>query len=71
MLHDKYEDFDPEYTARIFQARKSLVASVDQTLLPENGLLARGLLDKEQMDKVREIRTRRLSEEIRERFIAD
>ncbi|MCR9143646.1 MAG: hypothetical protein NXI24_15465 [bacterium] len=71
MLHDIYEDLDPEYTARIFQARKKLVGSVDQTLLPENGLLARGLLNDEQLKTVRNIRTRRLSPEIRERFIAD
>ncbi len=71
MLHDTYEDFDPEYTSRVFQARKKLVASVDQTLLPENGLLARGLLDDAQLEKVRNIRTRRLSPVIRERFIAD
>ena len=71
MLHDKYEDFDPEYSARIFQARKQLLAGVDQTLLPENGLLARGLLDDAQMDKVRNIRTRRLSQRIRQRFIPD
>ena len=50
---------------------KKLVASVDQTLLPENGLLARGLLDDAQLEKVRNIRTRRLSPVIRERFIAD
>lgn len=71
MLHEIYEDMDPDYISRIFQARKKLVSSIDHTLLPENGLLARGLLDESQLAKVRKIRKRRMSARIRERFIPD
>ncbi len=71
MLHDQYEDFNPEYVASIFRARKNLVSSLDDTLLPDNGLQAAFLLDDEQMKVVRNIRTRRLKKKVLSRFIPD
>jgi hypothetical protein len=71
MLHDSYEDLNPDYVARIFRARKTLLGSIDHSLLPENGLLARGLLNEVQMDRVKTIRTRRLSHQILKQFVPD
>lgn len=54
---------DSEYHAKIFFARKHLLGSLESpTLLPENGLLADGLLDSGQLKKVNEIRHRRFHE---------
>lgn len=59
---DLYEDMDPEYRSLIFRARKTLLGNIeDPTLLPENGLSARTLLDDVQLDRVRNIRNRKLA----------
>ncbi|MBX7058708.1 MAG: hypothetical protein K1X75_11640 [Leptospirales bacterium] len=72
MLHDAlYEDMDPDYQARVFLARQRLVKSVlGETLLPDEGLQARTLLNGVQLDKVRRIRSRRL-EPVLDLFIPD
>lgn len=71
MLHDKYEDFDPEYTSKIFRARKALVGSIEgTTLLPQNDLKARSLLNGMQMEVVKKIRQKRL-EPVLNRFVPD
>lgn len=70
MLHE-YADMDPDYKARTFISRKELLSSVESTtILPENGLSARSLLDECQLGKVQEIRVRRLSAVI-DRFRKD
>ena len=73
MAHqDLYPDMDPDYTTRVFYARRELLSTVESsTILPENGLNSRGLLDDGQLNKVREIRTRRLQPVVLERFAAD
>lgn len=71
MLHELYEDMDPDYRSSIFLARKKLLGSIEnQSILPEYDLRARGLLNETQMDKVAEIRERRLAPVI-ERFERD
>jgi len=73
MLHDTdfYEDFDPDYTSKIFQARKRLLGTVESsTLLPDHDLNARSMLDSDQMSKVAAIRKRRL-EPVLSRFVPD
>ena len=72
MLHeDLYTDMDPEYTSRIFLARRRLVDSVEgPSSLPSSGLSARGLLDDSQLAVVKNIRTRRLAP-VLDRFTQD
>lgn len=73
MKHDDlyYEDLDPDYQAKVFLARQRLVKSVfGETLLPDEGLKARGLLNAAQLDKVHRIRSRRL-EPVLDLFIPD
>lgn len=73
MLHDTdlIEDFDQEYTSKVFRARKRLLATVESsTQLPDSGLSARNMLDDAQMQKVAAIRKRRL-EPVLSRFIPD
>lgn len=63
MLHELYEDMDPEYRSRIFLARKKLLGSLESpTLLPEFGLHAREILNEKQFSRVEEIRKRRLAQ---------
>ncbi|MCB1303415.1 MAG: hypothetical protein KDK37_04035 [Leptospiraceae bacterium] len=65
------EEMDPEYRAQIFFARKQLLGSVESpTILPQNGLFARALLDEKQIKKVEQIRQRRLAA-VADRFQAD
>lgn len=62
MLHEIYEDMDPDYRSSIFFARKKLLGSIEShTILPDYDLKARGMLNETQMDKVAEIRQRRLA----------
>jgi len=62
MLHELYEDMDPEFKSRVFLARKILLGSVESpTLIPAHGMTARNLLTPSQLEKVKKIRTRRLS----------
>ena len=71
MLHELYEDMDPEYRSSIFFARKKLLGSIESnTILPDYDLRARGLLNDTQLDKVHEIRQRRLTPVI-DRFQRD
>lgn len=71
LLHDQYTDFDTEYRSRIFMAREKMLSSIEsQTLLPENELNARSLLNKDQMNVVAGIRKRRL-EPVLSRFLPD
>ncbi len=71
MLHETYEDMDPDYQARVFLARRKLVGSIESpTLLPDHGLRARGMLNPAQLEKVKNIRTRRLQPVI-DLFIPD
>ena len=71
LLHDQYPDFDTDYRSRIFMAREKLLGSVESdTLLPDNDLSARNLLNDDQMQVVKGIRKRRL-EPVLSRFIPD
>ncbi|MCB1173230.1 MAG: hypothetical protein KDK39_06685 [Leptospiraceae bacterium] len=71
MLHDEYEDFNTEYTSRVFKARQQLVSSIESlTLLPDNSLDARSLLNKDQMQVLQSIRKKRL-QPVLHRFIPD
>lgn len=71
MLHEKYEDFDQEYTSTIFKARRSLLESIESnTLLPENQLNARSLLNSSQLNVVQNIRKKRI-EPVLSRFLPD
>lgn len=71
LLHDQYTDFDTEYRSQIFRAREKLLGSVESdTLLPDNELSARNLLDDDQLNVVKGIRKRRL-EPVLSRFIPD
>ena len=71
MLHEQYEDLDPDYRATIFMGRSRLLSSVEShTLLPDNRLNARSLLVDSQMQVVKRIRTRRL-EPVLDRFQPD
>lgn len=71
MLHELYEDMDPDYRSRIFLARKKLLSSVESpSLLPLQNLSARKLLNTVQLEKVVDIRKKRLRKVI-DRFIAD
>jgi len=73
MLHNDviYEDMDPDYRTRIFYARKKLLGSVESpTILPDNNLNARSLLNDEQLNKVHGIRERKLAAVI-DRFSRD
>ena len=61
-MSTEYADFDPEYRARIFLARKKLLGSLeDPSQIPESGLYARRLLNPDQMNRVAVIRQRRLN----------
>lgn len=71
MLHDQYEDFNTDYKTTIFRARKRLIDGIDSTtLLPENQLCARSLLNSSQMEIVESIRQKRLAP-VLSRFIPD
>lgn len=72
MLHDElYDDMDPDYRSRIFLARKKLLSDVvGFSLMPEQGLNARALLNSDQFCRVQNIRTRRLST-VWDRFTKD
>ncbi len=62
MNEQLYDEMDPDYRARIFMSRKALLGSLESpTLLPENGLSARDLLDDSQLKKISQIRHRRHS----------
>jgi hypothetical protein len=63
MTTELYEEMDPDYTSRIFMARKALLGSLESpTLLPDYGLKARSLLNEEQWTRMQEIRNRKNSE---------
>ncbi len=66
-VHDLYPDMDPDYRSRLFQTRKKLLGSLESpTLLPENGLSARKVLNDNQYNRVKEIRQRRFAELLRD-----
>lgn len=63
MLHDWiYEELDSDLQWKIYFTRKKLLGSLESpTILPDNGLTAEHLLSPEQLQKVDEIRQRRLA----------
>ena len=63
MLHDWiYEELDSDLQWKIYLTRKKLLGSLESpTILPDNGLTAEDLLSPEQLQKVDEIRQRRLA----------
>jgi len=70
MLHE-YEDMDPDYRSSLFLQNRSLLAGIEShTTLPVNGLCARALLTTAQLDKVVQIRKRKLSA-VLDRFVLD
>ena len=72
MLHDDlHKDMDPDYRSQIFYTRKKMLSDVgSHTILPENGLNARSMLNEWQLNKVLEIRDRKLSA-VMDRFARD
>lgn len=67
MIHEfMYSDMDPEYRSTLFLARKKLLGSLESpTLLPDYGLNAQGVLNKNQYDRVQQIRRRRFAETLK------
>jgi len=63
MLHDWiYEELDQDLQWKVFFTRKKVLGSLESpTILPDNGLTAEDLLNDEQMQKVKQIRERRLA----------
>lgn len=57
-----YRELDPNLNWKVFITKKKLLASIHQgSIMPENGLTAEDLLNEKQLEKVREIRKRKLS----------
>jgi len=71
MLHEVYEDMDPDYRSKQFLSRKTLIGTIENSsLLPESGLSARNLLTHAQLKKIDKIRSKRLAG-VMERFVRD
>ncbi len=62
MLHELYEDMDPDYRSSAFLSKKKLLGSIESpSSLPEYGLQARAMLNTTQLKRVEKIRERRLA----------
>jgi len=71
MTTELYNEMDPDYSSRIFMARKSLLGSLESpTLLPDYGLKARNLLNEQQWLRMKEIRAKK-NAELQGSFITD
>jgi hypothetical protein len=71
MLHELYEDMNPDYRPIQFLSRKTLITTIEnKSMLPESGLAARNVLSGSQLQKVEQIRKRRLAR-VLDRFVGD
>lgn len=63
-----YEELDPNLHWKVYYTKKKVLKSFDiDTIMPENGLSAKELLNQNQLNKILEIRKRRL-EKVFEQF---
>ncbi len=57
-----YEELDPELNWKIYLSKKNVLSSLEHnTIMLENGLTAENLLNKKQLEIVREIRKKKMS----------
>ena len=61
MLHEQYEDMDPDYSSRNYLNNKKPLDTLDGTLMKKSGLYAQNILSANQLGKVHQIRLRRLA----------
>ena len=61
MLHEQYEDMDPNYRSKEFFNNKKLINQLDGTQMKHAGLYAGEILSANQLGKVQQIRLRRLA----------
>lgn len=72
MSHGMDQEMGMEYYSPLFKSRVALVESIENsTLLPRSSLNAGSLLNEAQMETLRNIRCRRLSPALLERFMPD
>ena len=61
--NDLYEDMDPDYRSRLFYTSRKLLSSISApSILPENELCSKTLLNSSQLERVRKIRGKRLTD---------
>lgn len=70
MLHELYDDMDPDYKSRGFQTRTSLIESINGISPEKEGMNARSVLSSDQIGAVQKIRLRRLAL-VLDKFIQD
>lgn len=57
-----YEELDPGLHWKVYYTKKEVLNSITKgTIMPENGLSAENLLNKDQLKKIEEIRRRKLA----------
>ena len=61
MLHELYEDMDPDYRSREFIQNRELINNLNGTRMKKSGLNAQKVLSANQLGKVQQIRLRKLA----------
>ncbi|MDH5657062.1 MAG: hypothetical protein OEZ34_14200 [Spirochaetia bacterium] len=62
MLHELYEDMDPDYRSADFYKNSDLIGQLNGSRMKRSGLNAQNLLNESQLGKVQQIRLRRLAD---------
>ena len=61
MLHELYEDMDPDYRSKEFIKNRELINSLNGSRMKKSGLNAQKVLSSNQLGKVQQIRLRKLA----------